>query len=371
NEKTCAEIIEKELKKFCNGTKIEEFNFTIAFLVFLKLSILAFIVAIIFYWFIPLVSICIIAFTWLIIYLEFYRYKEFIDPIFRKKKSQNVIGAINPKSKEVKNILILSTHHDTAYEYKFYNKNKDALFVKIGYLIGLAPLIVSLLEFIFTGFSILRIPSTEGINLLFYILGFLLLIPIPLYLMIYRFYSFEPPLGVKDNMTAISICLTFAKYLHDHRDDEIFPKNTQVRIISFGAEDAGLRGSKRYLKTHLGEFSQYETINLNLHLISGEKLLFLKKEKILRLTHSIEVLKELKKLATEKDKKFEIIDLPFGGTSAAVFSKNEIKAITISSTNLQSTIESNDSNNNEDDIKKESILNILELLIDYLHHLDS
>ncbi|NHI93705.1 MAG: M28 family peptidase [Candidatus Lokiarchaeota archaeon] len=365
-EKQFAEIIENELKKYCNGTKIESFKFTIAFLTFLKIMVLAFIISIIFYWFSPLVSIIIISFTWLVIYLEFFRYKEFIDPVFRKKESQNVIGVINPKSMDdVKNVLIVSAHHDTAYQYRFMIRNEDRslILIWVGILTSFFPLSISILKYIFTGYQFFTLPNILDINLIFFILGLIISSLIPLYVLIYKFFSFRPVLKVVDDVVGVATCLAFAKYLHEHKDDEFYPKKTQIKILSYGAEEAGLRGSKQYIKDHLGEISQFETVNLNLHLTNGENLLLIKEEKSLNALHSMEIIEQINRLENNQD--FKTVNLRFGGTSAAVFSKNKIKAITIANSKLSAfpDILKN--------INEESLKNLLQFLLNYLKYFDS
>ncbi len=374
NEAKCAEFIETELKKYCNGTKIEYFKFTIAFLAFLKIAILTFVISIIFYWFIPLISIIIIIFTWFIIIMEYFRYKEFIDPIFRKKNSQNVIGGINPKLNDnIKNILIIASHHDTVYNQKTFikSRNKRMLIARVSLITAIFPLFCSILKYIFTGFQFFSIPSFYGFEFIFTFLGIVLLIPIPIAGILFKFFNFRPVLGISDNLMGIIIAIAFAKFLRDHENDEIFPKNTQVKIISFGAEEVGLRGSKNYIKDHFGEISQYETVVLNLHLVSCKNLILIKKENSLSVMHSMEVLEDLTRNARIENK-LELFDIPFGGTSAASFSKNRIKATTISNKHVYRFIEKygtqEDILNKMDD---EPFLDLLSLFINYLNYFDS
>ena len=48
---------------------------------------------------------------------EFLLGKELVDPLFKKKQSQNVIGTLRkPGTRNVKRLLILSGHHDSAPE---------------------------------------------------------------------------------------------------------------------------------------------------------------------------------------------------------------------------------------------------------------
>jgi hypothetical protein len=46
---------------------------------------------------------------------EYILYFEFVDPFFKKKQSVNVVGTLRqPGTKDVKRLLILSGHHDSA-----------------------------------------------------------------------------------------------------------------------------------------------------------------------------------------------------------------------------------------------------------------
>jgi hypothetical protein len=54
----------------------------------------------------------------LLFILEFVMGVELLDPLFRKQQSLNAIGALRkPGSGEVKRLLILSGHHDSALEF--------------------------------------------------------------------------------------------------------------------------------------------------------------------------------------------------------------------------------------------------------------
>jgi ferredoxin len=55
----------------------------------------------------------------LIMWEEFFKYNEFIDFLFHKKPSQNVIGRFKSES-ERKKIIIISSYIDSALEFKFY-----------------------------------------------------------------------------------------------------------------------------------------------------------------------------------------------------------------------------------------------------------
>ncbi|GAH40277.1 unnamed protein product, partial [marine sediment metagenome] len=89
---------------------------------------------------------------------EFFNYREFIDPLFKSKTSQNVVGRIYPKE-EVKKILIFSGHHDSALEFNLLTH------LKLGYpiliLLGIGTMIIWLVTSLIIVLLIL-------VNLFFY-----------------------------------------------------------------------------------------------------------------------------------------------------------------------------------------------------------
>jgi len=245
------------------------------------------------------------------------------------------------------------------------------LLVRIAIFTAIFPLFCGILKYVFTGYQFFSLPSFTGIGFIFAFFGIILLIPIPIAGILFKFFNFRPVLGISDNVIGLSVALAFAKYLRDHENEEVFPKNTQVKIVTFGAEEVGLRGSKNYIREHVGEISQYETVALNFHLVSCKNLLLIKKEKSLRIMHSMEVIEDLTKHA-DIENKMDLFDLPFGGTSAVNFSKNKIKAVTISNKHIYRFIDKYGTQ--EDILNKiddEPFSDLLSLLINYLKYFDS
>ena len=71
-------------------------------------------------------SICSI----LVFILEFVIGVELVDPFFKKKKSVNVVGALRkPAAQNVKRLLILSGHHDSALEFTWLRYTGYGFFI--------------------------------------------------------------------------------------------------------------------------------------------------------------------------------------------------------------------------------------------------
>ena len=247
-----AEIIKKELEQVCDDAELEPFSCSPrAFLGYIKVDIVLVFLSFISFFLIPLnlfnywgyvmsfLSFGLNLIAILIIWNEFFNYREFIDPLFKSRNSQNVIGKIYPKE-EVKKILIFSGHHDSALQFNLLTH------LKIGY-----PIILFLglgVMFLWLVVSIVILLLTL-IGLFFYEIFFifvliLFLIGTPALIGLFFFVSFgnkanKVP-GAVDNLSAVAIVLAIGKYLKNHK--EIIPKNTEIRLISFGCEEAGLKG---------------------------------------------------------------------------------------------------------------------------------
>ena len=112
-----AEIIKGELSKTCDEVEIEPFTcHPRAFLGYIKIEIIIALSSLLLFlminiypdWALILTITCcflnIIAFF--IIWEEFFNYREFIDKLFKKRESQNVVGKIKAKG-DKNNIIIL------------------------------------------------------------------------------------------------------------------------------------------------------------------------------------------------------------------------------------------------------------------------
>ncbi|MFX0004921.1 MAG: hypothetical protein ACFE9J_15760, partial [Candidatus Hermodarchaeota archaeon] len=140
-EAKAAELIKKELEHTCDEVIIEKFTchpraalgwIRIALILVISSFCLFFLIQMFLYsnWmFIFSILASFLTFlAVLIAWEEFFSYKEFVDPIFKKKESQNVIGKIKPDG-EIKKILIFSGHHDSALQFNLLR------YLKYGYAI--------------------------------------------------------------------------------------------------------------------------------------------------------------------------------------------------------------------------------------------
>ncbi|MFX0057217.1 MAG: M28 family peptidase [Candidatus Heimdallarchaeota archaeon] len=389
-EAKAAEIISAELKKSCDNVDIEPFNCQPrAFLGYIKINLILIFLSFILFFMIPFdithyweeiiiwVSFILNLVAIIIIWNEFFNYREFIDPIFKKKQSQNVIGTIKPVGERTK-LLIFSGHHDSALQFNLLR------YLKIGYpiiiFIGLGIMVLwSVTSFIMLLISIIGLfvyRSFFIFNLTLFIIG------IPAFIGLFLFISSGEKAnkvpGAVDNLSAVVIILTLAKYLKKRK--EIIPRNTEIKLISFGCEEAGLRGAYRYVKKHQNELKSLDAECVNLDAIQSKtKISVIDFEPSTRTKHSDIVVKKIKAASKLVNVDIsasslggsnlleKIIGQISGGTDATAFSKAGIKAANISAMNLKKIIKFyHQPSDTLDKIEKGSLEQVLKILISFV-----
>ena len=390
-----AEIIKKELEKTCDDVVIETFTFhpranlgwiNIALILTLLSFGLFFLIRLFLesYW--PLIlAAVLLLFTFipvLLLWEEFLNYKEFIDPLFKKGESQNVIGKIKTQG-ELKKIIIFSGHHDSALQFNLLK------YLKLGYviviLLGIGILIlwflISIVFFIISLFIFL-VDFAIIYDFFFYIAIWLLIIgAVPIILLFFFVSPGEKANkvpGAVDNLSAVSVVLGLGRYLKNHRD--IIPKNTEIRLASWGSEEAFLRGAFRYVEAHLEELKKYDTVCVNMDALQqADNLMIIEKEPTTRTIFNKEVVQSLVeagdlvnlKVKTSSFGGSSFIEKLYGqisgGTDAAAFAKAGIKSTTISSLSLLTIAKFyHQDTDTLDKIEKGTLENVLKLCIGYL-----
>jgi len=377
-EAQSAEIIKKEFEKTCDDVAIESFSCNPrAFLGYIKIDILLVLTSFLAFFLIPLnltnywgylmtfLSFSLNLISFLILWNEFFNYREFIDPLFKSKTSQNVVGRIYPKE-EVKKILIFSGHHDSALEFNLLTR------LKLGYpiviLLGISIMLIWLVTSLIIVLLIL-------VNLFFYELFIvfiliLFVIGIPAFLGLFFFVSFGEKAntvpGAVDNLSAVAIVLAIGKYLSSHKN--IVPKNTEIRLISFGCEEAGLRGAK----------NDAECVNMDA-IQSKNNVSIIDFEPSTRTKHSDVMVRKLTEAAKSANIKVnesalggsgkieKIIGQITGGTDATAFSKAGIKALNISAMDIKEMLQFyHQPTDTIDKIEPGSLEAVLKLCIAYI-----
>lgn len=255
--KRAAEIICSYLKQHCDTAFLEEFEFhREAFLSFLKILAVTYPLSVAGMFlggnFIYLSAICLLAGA-IITVGEFVLYLELIDIFFKKMKGYNVVGKIEPK-KEVKQVIIISSHHDSAYVFNFFNywQKLYAPRVALGMLAYYSASIFTIFWVVHKIFS--------GNNPLFSnYLPYVFLILFPFVLQFYFFKSKEVAPGAGDDMIGSALGIKISEVF-----DQAPLHHTRLIILSTDAEESGLRGARNFVKKNKKELQFLPTFAFNI-----------------------------------------------------------------------------------------------------------
>jgi hypothetical protein len=288
-ERERAAIIKKELESHLGVGNVEVEEFTVAPGAFLgSYPVGAFIILIatllnismnsfagIAPWITAIASLLLSIISILLIIFEFILYFEIIDPLFKKKKSVNVIGTLKkPETKKVNRLLILSGHHDSALELTWLR------FLGYGFFFAAATIFIGFITVLFM--SILQVMGMALGNVDLVrtgTLGWVLLaypiVPSVIFAMFFSRGRKNGGIvsGAVDNLSAIALSVAMCRFLV--RNPSYIPDDTEVRFISFGSEEAGLRGSRCYVERHLEDLKRMDVRVLNFEMVAHPEIAIL------------------------------------------------------------------------------------------------
>jgi Zn-dependent M28 family amino/carboxypeptidase len=181
--------------------------------------------------------------------------------------------------------------------------------------------------------------------------------------------------GAIDNLSAVSVVLGVGQYLKNNK--AIIPKNTEIRLISFGCEEAGLRGAYRYAERHREELLKYDAQVFNMDGIQSPKNFYIiEYEPTTRTRHSAKIVEKMINAAELVGIKAKIggagtlekiIGQISGGTDTTAFSKAKINAANLSSMELLKFVKFyHQPTDNMDMVNEEALTKALKICISYL-----
>jgi len=360
NERKAGIKIKELLENKVDTVEMEDFTcHQKGFLEFTKVAFISCIIATgLFFWF-PLISMILEFYAITTFLFEFLLLKEYVDFLFPKRTGTNVIGKIKSQ-KEAKKIVIVSGHHDSAYEFPLFEKYKGK-FDKLAYsTAGLIFVggIIALIEFLLDVFNL---------SFLLLTLIFLAILIIGLIMVAYvafNLHSKNVILGANDNLSGVAVMLALAHHFSSHK-----LQNIELWCISFSCEEC-MRGSKRFVKRHKEELKDSHTINFDM--VGRGNISIISKEPAYLTTHSLELAKEFQESSKKANLELPIRVAGFGGTDAALFSKAKLKAISIIGLTSEDYPDTwHELSDTPENIIEDRLEKTLKVAIQYLNDLDS
>ena len=261
---------------------------------------------------------------------EFVLSYELLDPFFRKKKSINVVGTLcSPGTKIVKRLLIISGHHDSAPENTWLRFIGYGFFILlatffIGYVIILVMSIIQLLGLITDNANMVRNGTLGWIIMAYPIM------PAVIFAVFFTRKGKDGGIvpGAADNLSACALSVAMCRFLV--KNPTYIPADTEIRFISFGSEESGYRGSRRYVKRHLEELKRLDIRMLNIETVANPEFIILTSDINGTVKNSPEIVKSVVEAAGRAGVPFKVKPATLGtANDSGPFSQAGLKAITL------------------------------------------
>lgn len=131
-----------------------------------------------------------------------------------------------------------------------------------------------------------------------------------------------------DNLSASALAVAMCRFLV--KNASLIPEDTEIRFISFGSEEAGLRGSRRYVKRHLDELKQLDAQVLNFEMVAHPEIQILTGDLNGTVKHAHEMVKSVVRAAECAGVPHKVSSASIGvGTDAAPFTQAGLRATTL------------------------------------------
>ena len=321
-ESKAGNIIFDTMSSFCDDVERVEFEcHPRGFLDWIWVTAVFYILGVISYFFIPLLSSVLIFLGIAIFFIQQVLLMEVVDFLFPKKKSFHVVGKIKPQSTP-KNLVLLAGHHDSAYTFPILSKlgSKSAFLIVLVLFIALLNIVLGIVKtvFVIIQFSQSMLLSIDYFQYVLFVIGSVLMLILAKFLR-----SNTVVMGANDNLTAVAAALECGKYFANNK-----LKETEVWIVSFAGEEH-MRGSKRFVSKYKQDLSDREAMLFNLECLSADSFLLATAETMFLAKHSNKVIQIGKKAAEDLGIPIEIGPLKFAGSDAANFSRKGLHAATL------------------------------------------
>lgn len=336
-----------------------------AFLGFIPFASLLYLAATVAYWFAPWLSLLFASAAMALTFFELLRYREFIDPLFPPAEGENVVGVIAPAGERRRRIVI-SAHQDSAYEFNLWYFLKTAAIpiMVVAFSAPLLPLVGGLLM-VLTGAD-----SGSGA---FYSIGIASMALYPLVGLNLFFHTYTVVPGAMDDLAGISVLDGVARALTDaQRRGEPLLENTEVVLFAASAEEAGLRGAKRFVEAHAAEMKAVPTFGIFVDGVYDERhLTVVTRELFTGAVHDARLVRLAKAVARERGWPIREHVIPLGASDATAFSNAGIPSVALLCQDATRLVDNYHTRlDTIDRVRPESLSTMLQVVLDMVQRID-
>jgi hypothetical protein len=351
--------IEEEYKRYCQTTFQEEFTcHPAAFLDVVRIFVTLYIIGLLFYLAQPVITAILGSLALLLFAVEMMVLKEVVDPLFPKRTGVNIYGKI-PPVQSARQIVLVSGHHDSAYEFPLQERlgSRFSSFILLTIGLGLATVILSVVRFLLLMLSPALLSLYDWLTILPIISA------IPMLAVAFRLRSNKVVLGANDNLSAVAVTLGVGEWLKHNP-----LQHTEVWLVSFACEE-NMRGSKRFAESHKDELQDAHLLNFDG--VGAGTLYVLTAEPMYLTTLTPDLCEFVVEAARENGIEVSTGVPPIGGTDASNFIKAGLRATAVVGISEAGFLENWHSlNDTPENIDESALVNAVRLAISVLRRID-
>ncbi len=314
-ERNAQQHLAEHLATFCDHASVEEFHAPLsAKFTSLRFFTLGYLAALA----LPLWSLnlaCVVGLLNAVLFLfHFVLFHGVLDRLFPKVVSHNVIGTLEPRSAATRT-LIFSGHMDSTPEFIWWYWLKGW---------GARAMVIA-------GFSWMMIPVYYGVALVAGwtvpgSIGWWVFVALaPLSLAFFFIHGKRVVEGAQDNLSGVAVAFEVVRRLS--RDPL---QRTRVRMLSFGAEECGLKGSSAYVKRYHAQLIEEGAQVINLDgILDIDNMYVIERELMAMQDHHEPLINDVLMAFERSGLPKKRGTIPIGGTDATSFSARHIPATSI------------------------------------------
>ena len=325
-ERQLGELLKERWRVCCDEVELHAFScHPRAFLGWIPWLVPCYLLVLLCYWLFPPAALVLSMAALAVIFLQAVRFQELVDPLFRRAEGHNVVGVLRPRG-EVRRRVVVSAHLDSAYEFTLW------LFFK---QLSLPLMVLLPLAFAWMAAGSAAVStawvfeaSDHGV---FTIIGVLGACFYPVVGLFVFFTAWSPVPGALDNLSGIAVVDAIGQAMAPAaREQGPLLESTELLLLATSAEEAGLRGARRFARQHRERLTNTPTWVINLDSFGEEQhLAVLHREHWTGAHHDPRLVRLALSSAATEGLAMKRSALVLGGTDAAPFSLAGIPAVTL------------------------------------------
>jgi hypothetical protein len=249
-------------------------------------------------------------------------YRDWLDPLFPQMDSSNVTAVLEPRQR-ARTTLLIAGHVDSATEFRWWYK-----FGQTGIVLTiLAGLVIVLGGFYLATVAFLGHALTDlspGARLPW----FILLLLAPMTIVLWSIHGDRVVDGAIDNLSGLALAWGVGRALADPaRPGYSILENTRLKLVSFGSEECGLKGSRAYVREFEQKLRAENAVLLNMESFKDDRYLTLLNGEVFTGARYPEALnRRMADSFGACGMQFQATTLMFGATDATSFANRGLPA---------------------------------------------